>query len=119
MSELFFRFLSGEKGIYEVVEKDCPKEDPRRENKPDGSWLPKVGENFPGAISFWSRFGLKKYVESGLLDWHVSVVKEPVSVLITDRPENVLYEDEFQIICDPKVEIKERVTWVDFKRRFL
>ena len=53
------------------------------------------------------------------MDGHVSVVKEPVSVLITDRPENVLYEDEFQIICDPKVEIKERVTWVDFKRRFL
>jgi hypothetical protein len=47
----FYRFLSGERGIYEAVDIDCPKDiDERRKNKPDGSWLPKVGQKYPGAI---------------------------------------------------------------------
>ena len=38
----YYRFVVGDKGIYEAVEHDCPKSDARRKNKPDGSWLPKI-----------------------------------------------------------------------------
>jgi hypothetical protein len=95
--------LSGNKGIYEAVEMDSPKEDSRRKSKPDGSWLPKVGKKYPGAVSYWSQEGLEKYAQSGLMDWHASVVNHPVQVLvIMDKPVEILYEDEYQIIVDPK-----------------
>ena len=53
----YYRFVIGEIGIYDKVEKDCPKNDLRRNNKPDGSWLPKVGIDYLGAISFWTNKG--------------------------------------------------------------
>ena len=62
----YYRFTCSGKGIYEVVDRDCPRTDPRRFDKPDGSWLPKVGPNFPGAISFWTEKGLEKYKQSPL-----------------------------------------------------
>jgi hypothetical protein len=94
-----YRFTSGGLGIYEAIEKDCPGNDPRRAAKPDGSWLPRVGTQFPGAISFWTELGLKKYRESGLLAWHASVVTSPIEVKVADIPADILYQDEFQIIC--------------------
>lgn len=99
---MFYRFLSRQKGIYEIVDRDCPRDDERRQNKPDGSWLPKVGVNYPGAISFWTDFGVKKYIESGLMKWHTSVVKDPVTVVIVKLPQGVLYKDEYQIIVKPE-----------------
>lgn len=101
--EKFYRFVVDGIGIYEAVDRDCPKDDPRRENKPDGSWLPKKGLDYPGAISFWSKYGLKKYRESGLMQWHISVVKGKTEVIIINRPAEILYEDEYQIICRPEV----------------
>lgn len=100
--EKLYRFIVGNIGIYEAVEKDCPKDDLRRLNKPDGSWLPKIGEKYPGAISFWTEKGLKKYRESGLMDWHKSVVIGKVDMIMIDRPSEILYEDEYQIITKIK-----------------
>lgn len=100
-SQRLFRVLVGEHGIYEAVEQYCPQEDSRRKEKPDGSWLPKVGEQFPSSLSFWTEYGLWRYIESGLFDWHRSVVDEQVSVLIAEeRPERPEYEDSFQLIAD-------------------
>lgn len=119
MSELFYRVISGNLGIYEAVDKDCPKTDSRRSNKPDGSWLPKVGMNYPGAISFWKDFGFSKYIESGLLNWHTSVVNEPVFVQTIKKPDHVLYEDEFQIICNSKsVEVLAKIPIKDFLNKY-
>ena len=108
--EHFYRFVVGSMGIYEAVDKDCPKHpyDTRRDAKPDGSWVPKKGPNFPGAISFWTKKGLKKYIESGLCAWHVSVVKGGVHVEKITRPGSVLYEDEYQIIVDPKHVVRQK-----------
>ncbi len=115
----YYRFLSGSVGIYEAVQKDCPKEDPRRENKPDGSWLTKKGTDYPGAISFWSEIGLKKYISSGLLAWHTSVVKEEVKILIIEKPSTILYEDQYQIICNPKqIKIKQTLALKEFNKQF-
>ena len=95
----YYRVLVDGVGIYEAVDRDCPKDHPCRENKPDGSWVPKVGEKYPGAFSFWTEYGWKRYQESGLFDWHKAIVKGNVSVQeITEKPDNVLYEDEFQLI---------------------
>ncbi|RJQ21848.1 hypothetical protein C4580_01645 [Candidatus Woesearchaeota archaeon] len=101
MSEEFFRVIAGTQGIYAAVERDCPRNDARRKNKPDGSWLPKEGPKHPGAISFWKEFGLQKYIASGLLGWHAFVVKEPIQVQIISRPPKILHEDDYQIICIP------------------
>jgi hypothetical protein len=99
----FYRIESNGKGIYEAVEKDCPRDDCRRQSKPDGSWLPKVGPQYPNAISFWSENGLKKYVLSGLFDWHRNVVSAPISVRILEHCDNILYQDEFQVVVDPEL----------------
>jgi len=99
----FYRIVVDNLGVYEAVERDCPKNDPRRMNKPDGSWLPRKGIDYPRAISFWSEFGLKKYRESGLMDWHLSVAKGKVEIVTVNRPGEILYEDEYQIIVRPEV----------------
>ena len=98
----FYRAVVGGMGIYEVVDRDCPKSDPGREYKPDGSWLPKRGIDYPGSLSFWSEFGLRRYRGSGLMDWHVSVVKGKVEVITINRPTEILHEDEYQIIVRPE-----------------
>ena len=113
----FYRFVVGGVGIYQAVDRDCPKKpyDRRRDAKPDGSWVPKKGPDFPGAISFWTRKGLDRYISSGLCAWHVSVVNGEVCVEQTTRPESVLYEDEYQIIVHPENAIIEgRFSYGDF-----
>ena len=115
MIEKYYRFIVRTSGIYEVVDRDCPKSDVRRKDKPDGSWLPKVGMNYPGAISFWKEKGLRKYIDSGLMEWHASVMKEPVFVLIGKNVKEILYEDEYQIICKPdKIFIGSKVVLASF-----
>jgi len=98
----YYRFVSDKYGIYAAADRDCPRTDPRRNNKPDGSWLEKAGTKFPGAISFWTEEGLKQYIESGLQEWHASVVKDPVFVQVARDPGDILYSDPHQIICLPK-----------------
>ena len=105
----FYRITVDNVGVYEAVDKQCPKNDSRRKNKPDGSWLPKAGLKYPGAISYWTEYGLKKYINSGLLKWHESVIQGKVEVLIIGEPKEILYEDEYQIICSSdKIKIKEK-----------
>lgn len=101
-SKKFFRYTTDDMGIYEAVEKYCPRDDQRRNQKPDGAWLPKVGKDFPGAVSFFTEKGFHEYWMSGLRDWHFSVVPNRGKMLIVERPEKVLYEDEYQIIISPE-----------------
>ena len=97
----WYRVTVNNIGIYEAVDRDCSRDDIRRQNKPDGSWLPKVGSQYPGAISYWTEFGWKIYNESGLFDWHKSVAAGEVSVeRLEEKPVNVLYEDAYQVIVD-------------------
>jgi len=111
----YFRVVAGNVGIYEAVDKDCPRDDSRRENKPDGSWLPKVGMNYPNAVSLWTEFGMKKYIKSGLLKWHASVVNSDVFVLECLRPKEKLYEDEYQVICDKEfIQVVKKIKLADF-----
>ena len=95
----YYRITVDGVGIYEAVERDCPRDDDRRKVKPDGSWLPKVGMNYPGAVSYWTEAGFERYKTSGLFNWHSSVVRGAVKVDVLERkPASVLYEDELQII---------------------
>ncbi len=96
----YYRFITNGVGIYEAISKGVEINDFRRLNKPDGSWLPRKGLDFPGAISFWTNKGLKKYLDSGMLKWHKSVIKGNVEIVVIDRPTEILYEDEYQIILD-------------------
>lgn len=97
----FYRGVVNGVGIYEAVDRDCPRDDDRRIGKPDGGWLAKVGMNYPGATSYWTELGWKKYQDSGLYDWHKSVVLGEVQVIEIDQePENILYQDEYQIIVN-------------------
>lgn len=111
----FYRFVVKDKGIYEAVDIDCPRGDERRKQKPDGSWLTKIGITYPGAISFWTKKGMLKYLKSGLMKWHASVVNGLVEVVIIGKPKNILYKDENQIIIYPKeLKIKEKLKLEDF-----
>lgn len=86
-------------GIYEAVDKHCPRNDIRRKNKPDGSWLPKIGERYPGAVSFWTEAGLKIYINSGLKERHDSVTgnaSQQLEASIDDL--DVFYRDDLQVI---------------------
>lgn len=96
-----YRYMSNGLGVYTAVEANCPRNDARRNNKPDGSWLPRMGKSYPGAISYWTERGLAKYIRSGLQNWHSSVINDPVEVHIADRPNSVLYADEYQVIAMP------------------
>ena len=98
----YFRIVSGTAGIFEVVDRDCPSDDPRRSEKPDGAWLPKVGLRFEGAISFWTETGLNRYMECGLFRWHASVVRDRPSVLCASIQGPALYSDPYQVICHPR-----------------
>jgi aminoglycoside phosphotransferase (APT) family kinase protein len=106
-SLVFTRFECNGVGIYEAVDKHCPRNDERRKTKPDGSWLPRVGEKFPGANSFWKPHGLKTYSESGLRAWHESVVPKIELHVFNPGEIEVLYQDDFQIIG----EIRESMPW--------
>ena len=76
------------------------------------------GHSYQGAISFWSNFGIKKYFDSGLMNWHKSVIKGNVEVIVIERPEEVLYEDEYQIILKPELlKIKDQLNIDKFLER--
>jgi hypothetical protein len=94
----FYRVTVGGRGVYEAVDTVCGREDPRRQGKPDGSWLPRVGERFPGALSFWTEAGFTRYRDSGLAAWHASVLTAPVQVQTFESLPASLYEDELQVI---------------------
>lgn len=111
----YYRVVSGTIGIYEAVDRDCPYDDPRRAAKPDGSWLPKIGSQFGGAISLWTKAGLNKYVSSGLLQWHATVVRRSPTVLRATVEGPVLYADLYQVICYPSsVHIVSEEVWTGF-----
>jgi hypothetical protein len=111
----FYRIVSNSLGIYEAVGRDCPSEDPRQQDKPDGAWLPKVGRNFPGAISFWTEQGLHLYSHSGLMHWHASVVRAAPIMLIALIDGAVLYSDPYQVICHTEeAEIQSAVPLLEF-----
>ena len=97
---MLYRFEHEGIGIYEAVDKHCPPDDPRRQNKPDGSWLQKAGLRFPSAISYWTEVGLEKYRTSGLLAWHLSVLTEGSIGKRCYLTGDMLYNDDFQIIAD-------------------
>ena len=102
MSELnkFYRVEYQQMGIYEAVEKYCPRGDQRRNNKPDGSWLPKVGKDYPGAKSYWTELGFKKYQDSGLMNWHYSVLpeREQIKIIKKNISQAFIYQDEYQVV---------------------
>ena len=107
-TQRFYRLVSGDIGIFEAVDEDCPQDDPRRKKKPSGAWLDKSENNFGDAISFWTEGGLRRYAKSRLLEWHASVVAEKITVIIIKKPSKVLYEDKFQIVVDPESIGKQR-----------
>ena len=84
--------------MYAAVERYCPGSDVRRKDKPDGSWLPKVGKDYPGAVSFWTERGLERYIGSGLLGWHAAVVRGAIEVCVVDSL-RAFYRDPYQAIC--------------------
>src|ERR1700745_3569756 len=96
--EKLYRLCCDDIGIYEVVNKFCPRTDERRKFQPDGEWLQNVGVKYPGAKSFWTELGLRKYIESGMRDWHYSVIEGQAKLVVIEASFNVLHRDAHQII---------------------
>lgn len=121
MSFYIYRFEWQGIGIYEAVDKHCPPSDSRRQSKPDGSWLPKVGRQYPGAVSYWTEEGLKKYISSSLLLWHCLMLPSEVTVLVAELPEDegsnqgIVYKDQWQMICS-RDKFSGKTTTKNFKQ---
>jgi 8-oxo-dGTP pyrophosphatase MutT (NUDIX family) len=98
--KIFYRIVTNSLGVYEAVERDCPRDDSRRSVKPDGNWLQKAGARYPGLVSYWTELGLEKYISSGLFDWHRSVVNTPIEVIKSRLNAVPTYQDDLQIISD-------------------
>lgn len=96
-----YRIESDGLGIYAAVERDCPRSDSRRTAKPDGAWLPRVGADHPGGVSYFTETGLAKYWGSGLMGWHTSVVAAPPAIVTATLIGAHRYRDRFQVIADP------------------
>lgn len=103
MKTIYYRMVVGTFDIFEAVEVDCPRGDPRRFSKPDSSWIPNAIKKFPEGIAWWTEFGLRRYISTGLLAWQASVVDGPVEVVLIEKPENGMYEDEYMLVCDSTV----------------
>lgn len=103
MKTIYYRMVVGTLDIFEAVEVDCPRGDPRRFSKPDSSWIPNAIKKFPEGIAWWSEFGLRRYISTGLLAWQASVVDAPVEVIVIEKSERVKYEDEYVMICNPSI----------------
>lgn len=97
-----YRFTLNSKGIYAELDAQVQKDSPLRNHKPDGSWLPKVGTDYPGAISFFTTRGLQKYNQTGLKNWHYSAAEGKAKMHIAEAPLKSLYQDEFQVIAMPE-----------------
>jgi len=113
MKTQFFRFVVGTIDIFQAVEQDCPRGDPRRFSKPDSSWIPQAIKKFPEKIVWWSEFGLRRYISTGLLAWQASVVDGPVEVMILEKPERVSYENEYVMICDSSIASTAQILSLD------
>jgi len=92
-------------GMYEAASVLCPKGRECRKNKPSGSWLPKAGKTFPGAISLFTARGMKRYTSSRLRGWHASLLPRGFrvyeQVVVIRGAAKPLYEDQYQIIVKP------------------
>ena len=63
----------------------------------------------------WTEAGMNRYVNSGLLQWHASVVQNPPTVQQVVISGRVLYSDTYQVLCDPEtVQIVSESKWDDF-----
>ncbi|MCO5143015.1 MAG: NUDIX domain-containing protein [Oligoflexia bacterium] len=113
-----YRFESMGIGVYAAVEKDCDRNDPRRKIKPSGLWLPKVGESYKGAKSFFTKKGLQVYLESGLQEWHRYVLVQEPNILVGDSLETILYQDEYQLIGHGGENFKN-YSWENFLKQKL
>jgi hypothetical protein len=111
----YYRVVVGDIGIYKAVDENCPRNDPRRENKPDGSWVNKIGKYHQGAISFWTDAGMRKYIESGLFDWHLSVVNGNTYAMVSEI-NSMRYQDEHQVLCNPEDHKLITIESIDFFR---
>lgn len=97
-----FRVVSGDQGIYEAVDLECPLNDSRRNFMPDDLWLPKSIPQIEGVKSIFTSQGFSHYRKSGLLKWHASVVKDPIEIQLVEPPGSALYKDEAQLVVDPE-----------------
>ena len=95
---MFYRVTSNGVGIYQRVDELCPKDSPLRHSKPDGGWLPRAGEKYSDTSSWFTEYGYKKYVESGLAEWHKEVVGGVVEVTETQQLQEAIYQDEYQVL---------------------
>ncbi|HTL11085.1 MAG TPA: hypothetical protein VL588_01275 [Bdellovibrionota bacterium] len=95
----YYRFMRGEEALEQAAE--GPNADDTGVPRPDASWLaaPPVVE--PDAVTLWTALGLKRYVESGLLAWHISRVGGQIDSWVVFSAIKVYGQNEHQVFCPP------------------
>ena len=119
MSDKYYRVVVNGKGISQAVDELCPRGDPRRYTIPPHLWLAQVTQKYPNGTSYWTEEGIRKYKDSGLLDWHLSFIKDgQVVVLVAEKPKRIFYQDDYRVIADSSsVHLKTMILLEDFVKK--
>lgn len=71
-------------------------------DRPDSKWLAPRPKGLDAAtLSLWTGLGLKRYVESGLLQWQIDRVKADVEAWVLFSAIKVYEQNEHQVFCPP------------------
>lgn len=95
------------------IESQLAGDDERRNKKPDDSWLPASTSK---GESYWTAHGLKRYIDSGLFDWHRGIADSDLAVLIAKKLKNPKYSDEYQRVVDPTENQADDTYFIDRNR---
>ncbi len=112
----YFRFVSLNNGNpigLHTAANALPAEDDRRKSMPDSSWIPSSKAQ---GESYWTQHGLKKYLNSGLYDWHRGAINDDMAVMVAKKPKKKKHSDEHQIIVDPKETQPDDMYYLDHNR---
>lgn len=98
-----------------IDEIDPERKDPRRVSKPDESWYQGV-RSFPGAEYYWTTPGLKKYMDSGLFDYHRALTDADLAILISKKINNPSWKSEHRYIVKPNTITPDDTYFIDRNR---
>lgn len=96
MSEKMYQFITCDNNISQAIQVSSSF----HENKPDDSWYEHLEKKFPQYSIFWKEKGFKRYTSSKLRDWHLSLIEGKTKLITANSPQNIIYEDEYQIVCE-------------------
>lgn len=83
----------------DLVKRLCTQTGSRRRPMPVTGWLRQTDASLGEKWICWTKEGLRRYVQSGLLGWQCSVVQDEIFVREYQLSSKSKFQDEHQVIC--------------------